>query len=47
MGFTLAFGLGADGWKEVAKTAPFHFIHVGAAADKLPDSLINQVHSCF
>ncbi|CCI42697.1 unnamed protein product [Albugo candida] len=33
----------ADGWKEVAKTAPFHFIHVGAAADKLPDSLINQL----
>jgi protein-L-isoaspartate(D-aspartate) O-methyltransferase len=33
----------ADGWKGLPNHAPFHFIHVGAAAEHIPDALLEQV----
>lgn len=35
--------MSADGWEGVEKEAPFDFIHVGAAASEIPNSLINQL----
>jgi len=33
----------ADGWKGFPSEAPFHAIHVGAAADETPQELLNQL----
>nr|CCA14508.1 proteinLisoaspartate Omethyltransferase putative [Albugo laibachii Nc14] len=33
----------ADGWKGIEEKAPFQFIHVGAAAKRLPQSLLDQL----
>ena len=32
----------SDGWKGYAQKTPYHFIHVGAMADRIPIKLINQ-----
>lgn len=32
-----------DGWKGAPEEAPFDAIHVGAAADKLPPELLDQL----
>lgn len=34
---------GGDGWKGLPEKAPFHAIHVGAAAAKIPDALLDQL----
>uniref|UniRef100_K3WFY6 Protein-L-isoaspartate O-methyltransferase n=1 Tax=Globisporangium ultimum (strain ATCC 200006 / CBS 805.95 / DAOM BR144) TaxID=431595 RepID=K3WFY6_GLOUD len=34
---------GADGWEGLPNEAPFHFIHVGAAAVEPPQSLMDQL----
>lgn len=36
---------GADGWEGLPNAAPFHFIHVGAAAEEPPQALMDQVGS--
>lgn len=34
-----------DGWKGMESDAPFNSIHVGAAAEKIPSKLIDQLSS--
>lgn len=34
-----------DGWKGFPEDAPFNAIHVGAAADKIPNNLLEQLAS--
>lgn len=32
-----------DGWAGAPDAAPFHYIHVGAAAERVPEALVEQV----
>jgi len=41
---TVSVELG-DGWKGLPNEGPFHAIHVGAAAESLPTSLMMQLHT--
>lgn len=34
-----------DGWAGAPDAAPFHYIHVGAAAERVPEALVAQVRS--